>query len=470
MNPRFDLRREPLFAGFLLTFCLIYTLWYPATISIDDESSIVALAWSIEHGTVFTENAGPLWGLPVGGHSISKFSPFHAALLVPAMALNWRLVFLVSAAFFVAGAFIVRGMLLRDGLGSGWTALYFLLAGALYYSQTALAAVPAAVMALLGVSLCLRDVPRPFLAGLAFGVSVLLHPWMGPIALVFCAVWIIENRLGGMIALMLGALPSVALLAAYNVVTTGSPVRNVYTILGHQHLFGGTHFFSFLTFYVASLVIFPLAGWSAFFPRWTRSWAVPAVGAVVIAMGSLYYYRDGLNFGSARVPAGIAAMAGLVPGQRFLLPFSMIACVPAARFLNSRLLAWDTTWLTAVRVAAIATFVVGFVMLSVFHQAYLRAFANIQQAIRQNIPPDAPVAVDPELAKEFAPLPAVYSRVTVLDVTDAPPSGEHIAILLPPGQSPPDSLTHNRKSTNVNIRSWVWNRDLLIIQPAQNGR
>ncbi|MGA6971502.1 MAG: hypothetical protein WBY93_07715, partial [Candidatus Binatus sp.] len=101
----------------LAAFCLIYALWYPATISIEDESSNIALAYSIEHGSIYTEAAGQLWGLPIGIHNVSKFSPFHAALLVPAIALNWKLVFLVSAGFFIAGAFILRTMLLRDGLG-----------------------------------------------------------------------------------------------------------------------------------------------------------------------------------------------------------------------------------------------------------------------------------------------------------------------------------------------------------------
>jgi hypothetical protein len=190
------------------------------------------------------------------------------------------------------------------------------------------------------------------------------------------------------------------------------------------------------------------------------------VGAVVLAMASLYYYRDGLNFGSARVPGGLAAIAGLVPGQRFLLPFSMIACLPAARFLSARLSAWDNRRLTTAKVGALATFVVGFAMLSIFHQAYLRAFASIQQAIRQNLPLDAPIAVDPQLVKEFAPLPAVYSHLTVLDETDATPRAAYIAMLLTPGQSPPDNLIRDRDYGETHIRSWVWNRDLLIVQPA----
>ena len=467
MTGRFDLRKEWLFAGLLAAFCVIYALWYPASISILDESSTVALAYSLEHGTVDTTIAGPFWGLPVGSRSISKFSPFHAAILVPAMAISWRLVFIVTAGFFVAGAFIVRAMLLRDGLGSGWTALYFLLPGGLYYSQTIMAAIPAAVMLLLGVSFCLRNPPRPLLAGLAFGASVLLHPWMGPIAIVFCGVWTLERRLRGLLGLIVGALPSIVLLGAYNFVTTGSPIQNVYTILGHQHLFQGYHFLAFFTFYAASLAIFPLAGWSAFFRRWTGTYAVPAAGAVVFAMASLYYYRDGMNLGSERVPRVVAEFAGLVPGQRFLLPFSMIACIPAARFLNSRLSDWDTARLTAARVVALAAFVFGFVLLSIFHQTFLQTAADIQQALHENIPPDAPVAVDYKVFQELPPLPAPYRNVTIVDETDPPPADAYIAVLLKPGESPPHNLSRNSESREIKIRSWVWNRNLLIVQPVR---
>ncbi len=467
MTGRFDLRKEWLFAGLLSAFCVIYALWYPASISILDESSTIALAYSLEHGTVDTTVAGPFWGLPIGSHSISKFSPFHAAVLVPAMALNWRLVFIVTAGFFVAGAFILRAMLRSEGLGSGWTALYFLLPGSLYYSQTAMAAVPAAVMLLLGVSLCLRNPSRPFPAGLAFGASVLLHPWMGPIAIVFCAVWIIEQRLRGLVELIVGALPSIVLLGAYNFVTTGSPIKNVYTILGHQHLFQGDHFAAYFAFYVVSLAIFPLAGWSAFFRRWSGTYAVPAAGAVVFSMASLYYYRDGMNLGSERVPAVVAELTGLVPGQRFLLPFSMIACVPAAKYLNSWLSQWDSARVTTARVVALSGFVVGFVLLSIFHQTFLQTAADIQNALHENIPPDAPVAVDYKVAQELPPLPAAYRNLTIVDETDPPPPDAYIAILLKPGESRPQNLNRNSASREIAIRSWVWNRNLLIVQPVR---
>jgi hypothetical protein len=216
-----------------------------------------------------------------------------------------------------------------------------------------------------------------------------------------------------------------------------------------------------------SLAIFPLAGWSAFFRRWAGTYAVPAAGAVVFAMASLYYYRDGMNLGSARVPWVVAELTGLVPGQRFLLPFSMIACIPAARFLNSRLSEWDTARLTAARVVALAAFVFGFVLLSIFHQTFLQTAADIQQALHENIPPDSPVAVDYKVLQELPPLPTPYRNLIIVDKTDPPPADAYIAILLKPGESLPQNLSRNSASREIKIRSWVWNRNLLIVQPMR---
>lgn len=470
----FDLRREWLFAGLLGSFCLIYALWYPATISISDESSILSLAYSIEHGTIYTEGTVSLLGIRLRSYVVSFYSPFHAALLVPAIGTNWRLAFLVSAAFFVAGAFIMRGMLRRSGLGSGWCALYFLLPGATYYSQTIMAALPAAVMALLGVSLCLRESSRPLPAGLAFGASVLLHPWMGPIAVVFSSVWCIEQGLSRLrrnaVGLFVGALPAITALSAYNYMTTGNPIRHVYLTPGFDDNFWGHHLVHYLTFYVLSLAIFPLAGWTIFSRRWCGTWALPWVSVVVVAMASLYDYRDGLNVGSARVGTALAEIAGSVPGQRFLLPVSLIACLPAARFLNGRIAAWTPRRITAAKLVALGTSAGLFVLLSILHEAYLEAHAEIQEALEENVPSDSQIAGSRELLKEFAPTKVLYRHIARLEEGDTPPQNAYVAFLTLPGQRPAKAWTAGRNAHLIRIRSWVWNRDLWIENPDGQAR
>jgi hypothetical protein len=481
-----DIAKEWLFAALLVSFCLIYMRWYPATISIEDESAILSTVYSLEHGSLFILDPRPKSGFLLDDHIISRFSPFHAALLVPVMLPNWRLGFLVAGTFFTIGAFVLRGMLLRSGLGSEWCTLYFLLPGALYYSQTIRETVPAAVLGLLGVSLCLRVPARPLLAGLCFGASVLVAEVMAPMAMVFSAVWCLEQGIDRLrhnaTSLLVGAVPAIAALAAYNYLTTGSPVKDVYILTGHQYQFKGDHLFSFFIFYVLSLAVFPIGGWSVFSRRWSGTLALPAVSAVMVIMFSFFFDREGINVGSARVGRAIAMITGIVPGQRFLLPVSMVACLPAARFLNSRVIMWRPQRLRAAKLAALGTFALLFALLSAAHQSYLRAHSQIQQALDEQLPPNAqivltgtvqpgdqPNASQPweTLVKEFLPTKNLYAHLIVAKTTYTPTPDVYIVSLSLQGQPPPDYLMRGRVVRLFKIRSWVWNRDLWIGSPAR---
>jgi hypothetical protein len=472
-RPRLKHRREWAFAAMLTAYVVIYLAWYPATYTISDEGNYIALARALWHGTVFVDGAGAFWGLQVGNHIVSKYSMFHAVILAPAFALDWRLMFLVPAGFFVAGAFILRGLLHRHGLGSGWCVLYFLLAGGLYYSQTVMAAVPAAVMGLLGVSLCLRARPRPLFAGLAFGASILLHPWMAPLVAMFALVWSLEQGRSGFVRaagyLALGAMPAALAIMAYNAATTGSPFRDVYTILGSQYEFTGERLPGFLYFYAVSFAIFPIAGWSALWRRFSGTWAIPAACALGLAMCSLYFFRDGLNTGSARI-GSLAFIAGVIPGQRFLLPVSMIACLPAARFLSTITLRIPPRRQGGVRAAAVVSFAIFFAALSITHQSYIGAHAALQHALAERLPADAPIGVSGEAIKEFAPAGRVYSRLEYFDDDAAIPPDHYFVCVRLPGDAPPPAWMRGHRATMIPFRSWAWNRDLWIGLPPTSSR
>jgi hypothetical protein len=458
-----------LFPCLLISFCAIYLIYYPPTYGIDDEFNILQLSYSLNHGTIFPDHAGPGAGLPIDGHSVSKFSVFHAAMIAPLWKLDWRLGFLLAAFFFAAGAFVVRNWLRRENLNGEWTALYFFLFGALYYTQSMLSAVPAAVAALFGVSLLLRERPRPTLAGLMLGASVLLHPWMGPFAIVSTAVWLLENQRFDLVAsvsrLIAGALAPIAMLGVYNFATTGSPFRSVYTLLGHQNFFVGEHFVSYLTFYAASLAIFPLAGWVVFSPRWAKGWTIPATSATMLALASLYYYRDGLNLSASAVPSTAAFIAGAIPGQRFLIPVSMLACIPAARFLDAKSVGmprWICDW---ARPVALTVFVCSFTLMSAAHHSFLRAHAMVQAALCETIPASAPVAISDSVLKEIAPVCHVFELAMPTDDTEVPSPDAYTAWLGAPGAREPDSWLQNRDAKTFQIRSWIWNRDLSVAAP-----
>ncbi len=459
-------RRDGAFIVMVAAFLAAFFLWYPATYAIDDECNILSLAFSLAHGTAFLDQAGVNLDADLRwhGHLISKFSPFHAALLVPAVATRWRLAFLVSAAFFIWGAFILRGMLRRDGLSSGWTVLYFLNPGLLYYSRTLLAVVPAAVMGLLGASLLFRARPRPTLAAVALGGATLLHIWLAPVAIVLALGWWVEHerlRLRSGAALLVGAAPSVAALALYNFATTGSPLRNAYWLIGHQYAFNFSHVGAFASFYLASLLLIPPAGWAAFMPKHAGSWTIPVTIAAVVALGSAYYYRDGVGQG----------LAGWVPGQRFLMPASLLACVPAARCLASfgQRMMFSRRMQSCLEATAVAGFAVLWILLSTYHQAHLKAHAELQAAIRTHIPNGAYVVSSGRMFKEYAPVNGSWNLVFENDEGAPNPAdrdGAYTVWLGLPGEVPPPEWFRGRVVSVTKVRSWIWNRDLWIAAPV----
>ncbi|MGH9316874.1 MAG: hypothetical protein ACRD1P_07195, partial [Thermoanaerobaculia bacterium] len=120
-----------IFFGTVVVYAISFLAFFPATWAIDDESNILSLATALSRGEIFLDRAGIDLGRDLSwhGHLISKFSPFHAALLVPATLTSWRLAFLWGPLFVILGAFVVKAMLRERGLSSGWVVLYFLCPG-----------------------------------------------------------------------------------------------------------------------------------------------------------------------------------------------------------------------------------------------------------------------------------------------------------------------------------------------------
>jgi hypothetical protein len=172
-------------------------------------------------------------------------------------------------------------------------------------------------------------------------------------------------------------------------------------------------------------------------------------------MASIYYYRDGLGYG----------IAGLLPAQRFLLPASMLACMPAARWLAARGTTVTSPWIPR---AAFVVFVIGFTAVSIGHGAYLDAHAQIQDAITQQIPSGSQVIAGERVYKSFAPVLGTWHLTQVRDGRlPRGPFREPVYVMWmgPPGSHPPAGWM-NADATRVPARSWVWNRDVWIGRPA----
>jgi hypothetical protein len=287
---------------------------------------------------------------------------------------------------------------------------------------------------------------------------------MIPVAVALAIGWWLDSpraRSMPLLRLVAAALPAAVLLLFYNALITGSAFRNGYSLLGTQYGFKGEHVLTFFPLYAASLLLMPLAGWTALSPRWSRGLAVPIATATVLVMASLYYFRDGMGYGPA----------GLLPAQRFLIPASLLACLPAARFLSSVKLggadaqAAQRRWTAP---AAFACFVIGFSAVSFGHQAYLDAHRSVQGFLRASIPNGSRVLAGERAFKEFAPVLGTWQLKQVpFDRTPREPDGDgaYEVWIGAPGQQPPSAWLGDRVMTRYEARSWVWNRDIWIGLP-----
>ena len=463
-------RRDWLFPALVASFVVIYSAFYPPTYGIQDEFDILGLAYSLRNGTPYVDAAGPVDSVVYHGHAISPYSPFHAAIFTPLVRLDWRIGFAVAAVFFLMGALLLRRWLKEEDLSGEWSALYFLLPGSLYYSQTLVAAVPSAVMGLAGVYFLRREPPRVFLAASALGLAVLFHNWMGVFVCVFSLVWMFESGLDGFagraLRLLGSAVPMISMLGAYNFVTTGNPFREAYTLIGLQKDFMRPEFPPFLTFYLCSLAAFPIAGLAVFSPKWSKGWALPAAAFATVLLASMDYYRDGLVLGSASISPSLAFLAGIIPGQRFLIPVSMLACVPAARFLQSKSSLAPLWLVRSARPIALAAFIARFGVLSATHHSYLRAHATIQRVTCGTFPANANVLVVKDLDKELPAVCKVFSNVGQLAATMNPPNEAFLGWMGMPGELPPRGWLANRSARRIEARSWIWNRDVWLLSPV----
>jgi hypothetical protein len=182
----------------------------------------------------------------------------------------------------------------------------------------------------------------------------------------------------------------------------------------------------------------------------------------------MYYYRDGLNISSAQIGNLRALLAGAIPGQRFLLPVEMAACIPAARLLNSFSASVSMRLKHYARPLVLAGFVLGFLLLSAAHQSYLRAHAAIQAALCEMLPATALITASDELPKEMGPDCKVYDQVVVGDFEKTPAHDSFVAWLGAPGTRPPARWIEKRDAKTFQIRSWIWNRDLWIAKPQSS--
>jgi hypothetical protein len=260
----------PLLVTAALAFVAVQFAAWPDAIANQDETTYLAGAYILRHGTVFADVAQVplLWGVPHAGHTALLYPPGQSALLAPFTLGGWRLAFAANLLAHLTGFLLFSVLLKQLGIRRAWALLYLFFPPLVLFSRTLMSDVPSAALTVAVLLAWLRGPRGRALAGVLLGASLFLR-YANLLTFIFLAL---AAGLGDLAALRQGArrgwwtlrlpslvagfLPLCVLFLAYNLAVYGHPTTPGYASAG---LFGLRHLPGHLAVYGASLMlIYPL--------------------------------------------------------------------------------------------------------------------------------------------------------------------------------------------------------------------
>ena len=210
-------------------FVLLWVIWYPPAIAIQDESAYLTQAQLFSTGRLVGDAAAQTAGmLKTERGWVSQYPPAQSVVLAPTQWFHWRAGFLAPLGFVLLATLFCAATLERNGLAGAWSLLLLLHPAVVLYSRTLMSEALAMLVVAVALWASEPDRPRSLVAGLALGVMPAVRTALLPIALVLGGLMALRRcRTGGVTAvapLALGAgIPLVA-LATYNQVVFGDPL------------------------------------------------------------------------------------------------------------------------------------------------------------------------------------------------------------------------------------------------------
>ncbi len=314
--------RFALIFGFIL-FSVLFFIFYPSTYAIVDEAAYLTTAYTFQHGAICYDHVGFLnvpMAVTIAGHSLSKYPPLNALLMLPFCSINWRMGFLRGYILMAIGFWMVMKMLQHYRL-SAMYALFFLFHPAfVLYSRTLLSDLPATIATLVGIYYYIKQ--RYFIAGAVLGISVsirypsLLVPATLGVILVFSAEWrnLAQLSMGAMIAL----IP----LIVYHLVF----FQTMFGPFGAYGMEFSPHRFWSIAkqFFICTTILYPFFLVLPIFSRIKEKWFFILLSLVFIIFYSFLGFIDrGDNF-----------FESLVRGQRYVLPVLPLLLIPYIDVVN----------------------------------------------------------------------------------------------------------------------------------------
>jgi hypothetical protein len=387
-------------------YLLIQLSLYPPTIGIKDESTYLSDAYVLRGGTIFADIARiPLWASIIhGGHVVPMYPPGQAALLLPAILIDWHLTFAVTVGLHVAGFLLFTQLLKRFRIRREWALLYLFFPALALFSRTLMTEIPSATLTLLALLLYFRGGRSRVAAGVVFGLLAFIAYknlitfallWLGAATYDAIQAWYwMRSRQpipwSGLKSLRLSAgfLPLLALLIGYDLMVYGRP-------FGYgQSGFSVDFVLPNLAFYAVALSIaYPLMLLAPLLYRgpWRGELLFISVGSLLVM--SAYYYIDNVH-GPAE---------NLLAGTRLLLPVIPVWILMYVSVLDRVIGQAKRPLQVGFATVAIGGAVLGSVAASAAHQQHLREADTIRALIYAHTSPQDQLGINDETAKFISP-------------------------------------------------------------------
>ncbi len=318
----------------LLVLCLavagLWIVWYPPAIAIEDESAYLAHARILARGdlTGTQPTDMTLSMVQTANGAVSKFPPGQPLLLAPTQFGGfWRTGFVVGLMALLGITWLTATLLQRDGRSPLWAALVLLHPTLVLYARTLMSDVTAALILTAGFAWSdMRD-PRPFRAGLAFGLGPLIRTAIVPVAAALGLLFVLRlaraNRWRDLTFAVGGAAIPLGALLSYNAYVLGSPFASHASV---ATLFDWSTSHQRAIFYAVALnLLWPALAIGVITSRHRRRVEAQLILAISYVFFAGYYFVD-RRYG---LPADF------VVGLRFFVPILPILAIVYAERIES---------------------------------------------------------------------------------------------------------------------------------------
>ncbi len=308
----------------------LWIVWYPPAIAFEDESTYLAHARILARGELTGNRPTDmtLSMVQTANGAVAKFPPGQPLLLAPTQLGGfWRTGFMVGLMALLGVTWLTATLLQRDGRSPLWAALVLLHPTLVLYARTLMSDVTAALVLTAGFAWSDMREPRPFRAGLAFGLGPLIRTAIVPVAAALGLLFVLRlaraNRWRDLTFAVGGAAVPLVALLFYNAYVFGSPFES------HSPV---STFFDWSTshqraiFYVVALnLLWPALAIGVIMSRHRRRVEAQLILAISYVFFAGYYFVD-RRYG---LPADF------VIGLRFFVPILPILAIVYAERIES---------------------------------------------------------------------------------------------------------------------------------------